>query len=133
MATIDAHVHSAPDSVPRSVTAIETAQLARRHGMRAMLYKNHYAETASLAYLVAQVVPEVEAYGGIALNRSVGGINRFAVERMAMMTGGHGRIVWMPTFDSEHGHRTRFERLWREKGNMLQQRRHRRRRISILL
>ncbi len=103
---IDAHVHSAPDSVPRSVTAIETAQLARRHGMRAMLFKNHYAETASLAYLVAQVVPEVEAYGGIALNRSVGGINRFAVERMAMMTGGHGRIVWMPTFDSEHGHRT---------------------------
>ncbi len=102
---IDAHVHSAPDSVPRSITAIEAAQLARRHGMRAMLYKNHYAETAALAFLVAQVVPEVEAYGGIALNRAVGGINLVAVERMAQMTGGHGRIVWLPTFDSEHGHR----------------------------
>lgn len=101
---IDAHVHSAPDSVPRSVTAIEAARLARRHGMRGMLFKNHYAETASLAYLVSQVVPEVEAYGGIALNRAVGGINRFAVERMALMTGGHGKIVWLPTFDSEHGH-----------------------------
>ncbi|MGD2168518.1 MAG: DUF6282 family protein [Gammaproteobacteria bacterium] len=103
---IDAHVHSAPDSVPRSVTAIEVAQLARRHRMRGILYKNHYAETASLAFLVAQVVPEVEAYGGIALNRAVGGINLQAVERMAMMTGGHGRIVWLPTFDSEHGHLT---------------------------
>jgi hypothetical protein len=102
---IDAHVHSAPDSVARSVTAIEVAQLARRHRMRAMLYKNHYAETASLAFLVAQVVPEVEAYGGIALNRAVGGINLQAVERMALMTGGHGRVVWLPTFDSEHGHR----------------------------
>jgi hypothetical protein len=23
---------------------------------------------------------------------------------MAMMTGGHGKVVWLPTFDSEHGH-----------------------------
>lgn len=102
---IDVHVHSAPDSVPRSVTAIEVARLASRHGMRGIVYKNHYAETASLAYLVAQVVPEVEAYGGIALNRAVGGINRFAIERMALMTGRHGKLVWLPTFDSEHGHR----------------------------
>jgi len=100
---IDLHVHSAPDSRPRSLTAIETAQLARRHGMRAVLFKNHFVETATLAYLVSQVVPEVEAYGGIALNRSVGGINPAAVEQMAAMTGGHGRVVWMPTFDAAQG------------------------------
>jgi hypothetical protein len=100
---IDLHVHSAPDSIPRALTAIETAQLARRHGMRAVLFKNHYFETATLAYLVSQVVPEVEAYGGIALNRSAGGINRAAVEQMAAMTGGHGRVVWMPTVDAAQG------------------------------
>jgi hypothetical protein len=100
---IDLHVHSAPDSVPRALTAIETAQIARRHGLRAVLYKSHFVETASLAYLVAQVVPEVGAYGGIALNRSVGGFNAAAVERMAAMTGGHGRIVWMPTVDAAQG------------------------------
>lgn len=100
---IDLHVHSAPDSVPRALTAIETAQTARRHGMRAVMYKNHFVETASLAYLVSQVVPEVGAYGGIVLNRSVGGINVEAVERMAAMTGGHGRIVWMPTVDAAQG------------------------------
>jgi hypothetical protein len=104
--TIDTHVHAAPDSRARSLNAIEIAQIARRNGMRALLFKNHYTETASLAYLVSQVVPEVEAYGGIALNRSVGGINRFAVENMAGMTGGLGRVVWLPTFDSEHGHLT---------------------------
>ncbi len=97
---IDLHVHSAPDSVPRSVTAIETAQLGARHHMRAMLLKNHYSETASLAYIVSQVVPGIELYGGIALNRSVGGLNPTAVDRMARMTGGLGRVVWMPTFDS---------------------------------
>lgn len=100
---IDLHVHSAPDSRPRSLTAIETAQLARRLGMRAVLFKNHFVETATLAYLVSQVVPEIEAYGGVALNRSVGGINPAAVEQMAAMTGGHGRVVWMPTFDAAQG------------------------------
>ena len=79
--------------------------MARRHGMRALLFKNHYTQTASLAYLVSQVVPEVEAYGGIALNRAVGGVNPTAVERMALTTGGRGKVVWMPTFDSEHYHR----------------------------
>jgi hypothetical protein len=103
---IDLHVHSAPDSVPRSITALETARMAQRHGMRALLFKSHYTETASLAYLVAQEVPGIEAYGGIALNRSVGGLNPVAVERMALMTGGHGRVVWLPTFDSEHMHLT---------------------------
>lgn len=100
---IDLHVHSAPDTVPRALTAIETAQIASRYGMRAVLYKNHNVETATLAYLVAQVVPEVGAYGGIALNRSVGGLNPAAVEQMAAMTGGHGRVVWMPTVDAAQG------------------------------
>jgi hypothetical protein len=103
---IDLHVHSAPDSIARSIDAFETARMARRHGMRAMLFKNHYTETASLAYAVAQNVPGIEAYGGIALNRSVGGINPAAIERMQLMAGGHGRVVWLPTFDSEHNHLT---------------------------
>lgn len=103
---IDLHVHAAPDSVPRSIDAFETARMARRQGMRALLFKSHYTETASLAYLVSQAVPGIEAYGGIALNRSVGGVNPVAVERMALMTGGLGRVVWLPTFDSEHMHLT---------------------------
>lgn len=98
---VDLHVHSAPDSGPRSINAIEVAQVAVRHKMRALLLKNHYTQTASLAYTVSQVVPGIELYGGIALNRSVGGINPTAVDHMARMTGGHGKVVWMPTFDSE--------------------------------
>ena len=101
---IDLHVHSAPDSNARSIDAFETARLARRHGMRALLFKNHHTHTASLAYLVSQVVPGIEVYGGLTLNRAVGGINPPAVRFMADTTGGHGRVVWMPTRDSEHAH-----------------------------
>jgi hypothetical protein len=98
---IDIHVHCGPDSMPRTVDGIDIARLARDAGMRGLVLKNHYEPTASLACIVRKIVPEVAAFGGIALNRSVGGINPVAVERMSMTTGGWGRFVWMPTFDSE--------------------------------
>ncbi|MDE0396021.1 MAG: DUF6282 family protein [Gammaproteobacteria bacterium] len=100
---IDLHVHVAPDSRgPRSVNGFEAAQMARRHGVRAILIKNHFTETASQAYLVSEIVPGIDVYGGIVLNRAVGGINPVAVESMASTTGRLGRMVWLPTFDSEH-------------------------------
>lgn len=103
---IDLHTHSAPDSTPRPIDALDLARMARRHGMRALVLKNHYTHTGSLAYMVTQTVPGIEVYGGITLNRSVGGINPVAIEHMARTTGSLGRIVWLPTFDSEHYHLT---------------------------
>ena len=99
---IDIHVHSAPDSVPRSIDAIDLARLAKARGMRGLVLKNHYESTAALAYVVRKEVPGIEIFGGIDLNRSVGGVNPAAVERMVLMQGGWGRVVWMPTFDSEN-------------------------------
>jgi hypothetical protein len=103
---IDVHVHSYPDDRPRSVDAIEAAKLAHARKMRAIILKNHYDSTAGLAFLVRKVVPGIEVFGGIALNRTVGGINAAAVEHMAAVSGGWGRIVWMPTFDAENQVRT---------------------------
>ena len=99
---IDIHVHADPDSVPRSIDAIDLARMAKDRGMRALVLKSHWEPTASMAYLVRKVVPGIEIFGGIDLNRSVGGVNATAVERMASIKGGWGRVVWMPTFDSEN-------------------------------
>ncbi len=99
---IDLHAHSDPDSMPRSIDAVDLARLAKARGMRGLVLKNHYESTAALAYLVRKVVPGIEIFGGIDLNRSVGGINPAAVERMTMMKGGWGRVVWFPTFDAEN-------------------------------
>jgi hypothetical protein len=98
---IDIHVHSAPDSTPRSIDAIDLARMAKARGMRGLVLKNHYEPTASLAYVVRKVVPGLEIFGGIDLNLTVGGMNPSAVEHMANITGGYGRFVWMSTFDSE--------------------------------
>lgn len=100
--TIDIHVHSYPDDRPRSISAIEVAKLARARGMRAIVLKNHYVSTAGLAHTVREVVPGVEVFGGIDLNLTVGGINPAAVEHMTRVSGGWGRVVWMPTFDAEN-------------------------------
>src|SRR5436305_6220104 len=99
---IDIHVHADPDSVPRSIDAFDLARLAKERGMRALVLKNHYEPTASLAWSVRKFVPGIEVFGGIDLNRSVGGVNPAAIERMVLMKGGYGRVVWMPTFDAEN-------------------------------
>jgi Family of unknown function (DUF6282) len=99
---IDIHAHSDPDSVPRSIDAIDLARLAKQRGMRGLVLKNHYESTAALAYTVRKEVPGIDVFGGIDLNRTVGGINPAAVERMVMMKGGLGRVIWMPTFDAEN-------------------------------
>src|SRR5688500_16848340 len=99
---IDIHVHSLPDDRPRSLDAIEAARDARERGMRAIVIKNHYESTAGVAYLVRTLVPGIEVFGGIDLNLTVGGINPAAVEHMTRVSGGWGRIVWMPTFDAEN-------------------------------
>lgn len=99
---IDIHAHCDPDSMPRSIDAIDLARLARSRGMRGLVLKNHFESTAMLAYIVRKEVPGIEIFGGIDLNRTVGGINPSAIEQMVHVKGGWGRVVWMPTFDAEH-------------------------------
>jgi len=99
---IDFHAHCDPDSVPRSIDAIDLARLARERGMRGLILKNHFDPTATLAYVVRKEVPGIEVFGGLVLNRSVGGINPAAVEHFTAVKGGWGRVVWMPTFDAEN-------------------------------
>jgi hypothetical protein len=99
---IDIHVHSLPDSEPWTMDGIEVAKLAKASGMRGLVLKSHWEPTATLAYLARKEVPELEVFGGICLSRAVGGINPAAVEEMVKVTGGWGRVVWMPTLDAEN-------------------------------
>src|SRR5829696_4501382 len=99
--TIDMHVHSHPDVFGRNMDDIDVATLAKAKGMRGIVLKNHVVTTADRAALVMKVVPGIEVWGGIVLNKAVGGINPAAVEWMHRMYGGRGKIVWLPTFDSD--------------------------------
>src|SRR5689334_3370304 len=90
---IDLHVHSDPDSYRRSVDPFEAAANAKARGMRGIVLKNHFSQTAGLAYLVRKQIPGIEVFGGIALNTPVGGINPEAVRHMTEIRGGYGKVV----------------------------------------
>lgn len=90
---IDIHIHSAPDLMPRIQNDYELAEQAREMGMRAILIKNHFSETAGRAALVRQLTG-FDIFGGIALNLSVGGLNPHAVAA-ALKLG--AKTVWLPT------------------------------------
>src|SRR6266849_6310823 len=98
---IDMHAHADPDGTPRKIDAIDLARLAKQRGMRAIVLKNHYEPTQTLAYIVRKEVPGIEVFGGISLDLTVGGVNPAAVDWMTKVKGGYGRVVWLPTFDSE--------------------------------
>ncbi len=100
---IDLHAHFGPDSYPRQWDAFEVVALAQARGLRAIVLKNHFAETAGLAYLARKYGAEgIEVFGAVTLDTPTGGVNPQAVRYMVDVTGGWGRIVWMPTHDSEH-------------------------------
>ena len=98
---VDFHTHTGPDSRPRSVNDIEAARKAKAAGMRGLVFKNHFTMTADRAALAMDQVDGIEVFGGIVLNRAVGGINVAAVEQLVAFSGGRGKVVWLPTFDAE--------------------------------
>jgi hypothetical protein len=104
---IDFHVHSGPDSFTRSTTDFEIARIARGRRMGALVLKNHFTMTADRAMLAERATGQ-RCYGGIVLNRAVGGLNAEAIRRMVTFTGERGKVVWLPTFDAAN-HVKRFD------------------------
>jgi len=98
---IDFRAHSSPDSMDRSIDADDLARMAKQSGMRGLVLIHHWESTAALAYTVRKLVPGIEVFGGVVLDKSVGGINLDTVQRMVLMKGGYGRVVWFPTSDGE--------------------------------
>lgn len=99
---IDFHCHSGPDVTARSMNDLQLVRLAKQAGMRGLVLKNHYTMTADRAELAMQEAGGIEVFGGIVLNRSVGGINAEAVSRMVQFEGHRGKVVWLPTVDAEN-------------------------------
>ena len=96
---VDMHVHSGPSPFPRRFDHVEAAQDGARIGMRAMVAKSHHHNTQMDILAMKGRFDQVaaSAYGGIALNSTVGGLNVHAV-RMCLRMG--GKVVWFPTISS---------------------------------
>ena len=91
---IDLHVHSAPDVDRRRYNDLDLARAAAAAGMGAILIKSHQNSTVERAWLVSKVVTDIEVFGGLVLNDTVGGLNVAAV-KLALAMG--AKEIWMPT------------------------------------
>jgi Family of unknown function (DUF6282) len=94
---MDLQVHVAPDVIARRTDDVDLAKDFLTRGLRGFVLKSHYIPTAERAKVVTRAVPGIEAYGAIALNHSIGGLNPVAVE-IAGRSG--NKIVWFPTVDA---------------------------------
>ena len=90
---IDTHIHTAPDVKPRLLNDIEAAEDAQLNGMGAIVLKSHLEPTAGRAG-IAEKATGFRVFGGVCLNKSVGGLNLDAVKTSARMGG---KMVWLPT------------------------------------
>ncbi|MEO8371761.1 MAG: DUF6282 family protein [Candidatus Solibacter sp.] len=87
-------MHSAPDVDPRRFNDLELVVEAARAGVAAVLIKSHQNSTVERAWLVEKVVPGIRVFGGLVLNRTVGGVNPHAV-KLALRLGAWQ--IWTPT------------------------------------
>jgi len=108
---IDMHVHSNPDIRIRAYDDFELMEAGIRVGARAIVIKTHQGTTMDRAYLCNrhnQIVHgntnDFTMFGGIVLNRVVGGINLKALE-VALKLG--AKVVWLPT-QSAKNHLTKM-------------------------
>jgi hypothetical protein len=107
---IDMHAHQDPDSfgpsygqAARSIDALDLYTRAKASGMRGFVIKEHLDQSAGLAYYMRKLHPDFEFFGGMGSNLTTGTkVNPWAITHMAEMKGGWGRIVWMPSWDSEN-------------------------------
>ena len=84
----DMHVHTNPDLRLRAYDDFQLADAAIRVGARAIVIKTHLGFTVNRAYLTNQYVKRVYGentgftmYGGVVMNKVIGGINPEAVEK----------------------------------------------------
>lgn len=96
---IELHVHSSPDLFPRLLDHVEMVRMAKSAGYRAIVLKSQNMGTADRVPFIRMIVPDIDIFGSLTLNYSVGGINPFAVNAAI---GFGAKVIWMPTIDARH-------------------------------
>jgi hypothetical protein len=96
---IDMHAHTHPALFNRPVDDADLAGYALEFGMRGVVLKDHDSLTTGRAYHVSKLYPTLKLFGGVVLNRTVGGLNPWVVQG-ALHYG--ARVVWMPSNHSKH-------------------------------
>ena len=97
---VDLHVHPGPSPFPRRIGILDAARDAAEQGFSAIVAKSHHTsmQTDILALRSAGLEDvDVDVYSGVALNRTIGGLNPYAVELFLALGA---KVVWFPTISA---------------------------------
>lgn len=96
----DLHAHPLPSHFKRCQDDFEFVRGCDEYGMGGIMLKSHYDPTPGRAMICNRYSgAKAQAYGGVALNQPVGGLNHYQAE-CALKLG--GIIVWLPTRDASY-------------------------------
>ena len=97
----DMHVHTNPDLRTRAYNDLQLADAAVRVGARAIVIKSHLGFTVNRAAIANEYVKRVYGentgftmYGGVVMNKVIGGVNPEAVEKGLKLGA---KEIWLPT------------------------------------
>ena len=97
----DMHVHTNPDLRLRAYNDFELAEAGVRVGARAIVIKSHLGFTVSRAAMANEFIRRVYGentgftmYGGVVMNKVIGGVNPEAVEKGLKLGA---KVIWLPT------------------------------------
>ena len=102
---IEMHVHGAPDVVPRKMTDLGVVRSYKQAGLKGVLIKCHVTSTTSRVAIAREATGNFYAFGGLVLNKMVGGLNPVAVETELKLGA---KQIWMPTISAAN--HIRFEK-----------------------
>jgi hypothetical protein len=95
----DLHIHSSPDIVPRKIDFLQAAKEAHEAGMAGITFKNLGGSSVDRSYAASQLFPELRVFGGIVLDRVVGGLDPHAV---SVSVRQNAKFIWFPVRHSLH-------------------------------
>ena len=97
----DMHVHTNPDLRLRAYNDFELAEAGVRVGARAIVIKTHLGFTVNRAAMANEFIRRVYGedtgftmYGGVVMNKVIGGVNPEAVEKGLKLGA---KVIWLPT------------------------------------
>ena len=95
------HVHTNPDLRLRAYNDFELAEAGVRVGARAIVIKTHLGFTVNRAAMANEFIRRVYGedtgftmYGGVVMNKVIGGVNPEAVEKGLKLGA---KVIWLPT------------------------------------
>jgi len=99
---LDMHAHSYPEltlSLEPRIDNFEWARIAKDYGMRGFVMKSHIWPTVMQAYELRDKFNEIDIFGSITLNYTVGGLNPTSVALAGELGA---KVVFMPTWSARN-------------------------------